>query len=146
MSQPPPALTEAEVHREAASVAPADQQPVVEPEAMVDGIAGVQWVNGILHLALFADRPGLADNTTVRRVVSRIALTPSGANLVAETIKGALNNGYPRWLPYAATLSLLGIPVGLLCVMISPGQLSGLIFPVALFGIWFTGKKARELS
>ncbi len=53
---------------------------------------------------------------------------------------------YPTWVPYAAALSLGVTAVGLLAAWVSPGPVTGVLFPLGLGGLWLVSRALRPTT
>ena len=71
-----------------------DDAPLIEPvqvaDMLVDGLAGVQFINGIVRLLLYVERQDLTDGSTTRLVVGRLAMTPANAHVLAGGLGAVL--------------------------------------------------------
>ncbi len=53
---------------------------------------------------------------------------------------------YPTWVPYAAALSLGIAAVGLVAACVSPGPVTGVLFPLGMGGLWLAGRALRPTA
>jgi hypothetical protein len=53
---------------------------------------------------------------------------------------------YPTWLHYAAALSLGLAAVGLVAACVSPGPVTGALFPLGMGGLWLTARALRPTT
>jgi hypothetical protein len=51
---------------------------------------------------------------------------------------------YPSWLKALAAIMIILVAIGFIIGVITPTAIAGILFPIGLTGIWFTGKLAKR--
>jgi len=69
-------------------------------------------------------------------------VSPANDEDAAESEDGPVS--YPAWVPYTAAGSLGVAALGLAAAFVSPGPITGALFPLGMGGIWLASRAIRE--
>ena len=96
-------------------------------------------VYNLLTNALSIPINAMADSNAYGIILPFNPMTAINDNI---TQVNAMGGAYPIWLQLAAAASLAAMLIGVLASVVSPGPIVGAIFPIAVAGIWLTGRAA----